>query len=77
MPASGFTNVRHVLWYSNRWQVIVACSALTAPSRAHPFKAKGVRVVRPDRVDEFSLKSQQKLFNDFAGKKTEYLSNQR
>ena len=31
----------------------------------------------PDRVDEFFLKSHQKLFNDFAGKKTEYLSNQR
>jgi len=31
----------------------------------------------PDRVDEFSLKSHQKLFSDFAGKKTEYLFNQR
>jgi len=31
----------------------------------------------PDRVDEFSLTSHQKLFNEFAGNKTEYLSNQR
>ena len=29
-----------------------------------------------DRVDEFSLTSHRKLFSDFAGKKTEYLSNQ-
>ena len=31
----------------------------------------------PDRVDEFSLMSHQKLFNEFAGNKTEYLSNKR
>ena len=31
----------------------------------------------PDRVDEFSLKSHRKIFNDFAAKKTEYLSNKR
>jgi len=31
----------------------------------------------PERVDEFSLKSHQKLYSDFAGKKTEYLSNTR
>ena len=31
----------------------------------------------PDRVDEFSLQSHQKLFNEFAGNKTEYLSNKR
>jgi len=31
----------------------------------------------PDRVDEFSLMSHQKLFNEFTGNKTEYLSNKR
>ena len=31
----------------------------------------------PVRTDEFSLVAHQKLFNDFAGKKIEYLSNDR
>lgn len=31
----------------------------------------------PERVDEFSLQSHQRLFNDFAGNKTEYRSNNR
>jgi predicted Fe-Mo cluster-binding NifX family protein len=48
-PVSGSTNAVPAVRCLNRLQVIVACSALTAPSRAHPFKAKGVRVVRPEQ----------------------------